>query len=375
MTVRPKKLSVLLVPSGPQRIASARLRAFQYLSPLRNAGIRCRIFPATSDVIARLRVLSPRMSRFTKYGYYVVGVLDQASHLIPILLRAHRYDVVYLQRATFPIGVARLLRWINPRIIFDFDDAIHLRDPADGESGLIGTIKERAKARGVPDILRVSRCAIVEHGILEAYARQYCSRVETIPGPVDTELFHPRQIPRRKGPIVIGWIGTPSTSAFLPIALPALQRISERHDIEVHLVGSGTVDLDGIRVKIFQWQEHEETIRLQAFDIGIMPMPDTEWTRGKLGLKMLLYMATGIPAVVSYTPANAEVIDHGVNGFIAKDDRAWEEILERLIVEPSLRDRIGGEGRRTVESGFSLNNAVPKLVRILYEVAHNSGRR
>lgn len=307
-----------------------------------------------------------------KRAYYVVALLERVVRLGAVLALASRYDVVYLQRTTFPLGVERLLRWINPRIVFDFDDAIQLRDPDDRESGIVAALKERAKARAVPAVLRISRCSIVEHRFLEAFAREHCERVEKIPGPIDTDMFGRRPQPRATDggkPIVIGWMGTPLTGMYLPIVSDVLKRLATRHDIEVHLVGCGPVSMPGVPLKIFPWVEAEEVGRLKSFDVGIMPMPNTEWTRGKLGLKMLLYMSTTIPAVVSYTPINAEIIVDGVNGFIAEDEQEWETKLEAVLCDAELRARVGANGRETVEKGFSLRTAVPRLIEILRQVA------
>ena len=362
-------MRVLLVPSGTARVASARIRAYQYVAPLSRSGFDCTLIAASSDLTARLRLKSTRMSRVAKLSYYALATLDRTVRMAPILVQAARSDVVYIQRTTFPGAALAILRRLNPRLVFDFDDAIQLRDPGDGESGFIARMKELANARDVAAVLGASSCAVVEHHVLEEYAREHCHRVERIPGPIDTDWFSPGESRPPNDRPVIGWIGSPSTSAYLPIVAGVLRRLAAKLDFEVHLVGSGPFPIDGVNVRTFEWQQDEERDRLRRFDVGIMPMPNTEWTRGKLGVKMLMYMACEIPSVVSYTPVNAEVIEHGANGFIVDGDDAWEATLEALIRDAALRRRVGRAGRETIVDRYSLVAGSAKLMRILREVA------
>ena len=161
--------------------------------------------------------------------------------------------------------------------------------------------------------------------------------------------------------MIVGWIGSPSTAVYLDILREVFKELAKRPEVKIKLIGAGKYKLDGAEIINVPWSYQTEVAELQSFDIGLMPMPDNEWTRGKLGCKMLQYMAVGVPAVVSYTPTNAEVITDGINGFLINSEKEWVEKILRLIKDPILRRNIGSSGRKTVEERFSVMVNAPKL--------------
>jgi glycosyltransferase involved in cell wall biosynthesis len=146
------------------------------------------------------------------------------------------------------------------------------------------------------------------------------------------------------------------------------QKLSQKYKIKVRLIGAGNYSIDGVFVENIAWNEETEVSELHKFDIGVMPMPDNEWTRGKVGCKMLQYMANAIPAVVSWTPTNADIIEDGVNGFLAVSEDEWIEKLSRLIEDFQLRQKMGASGRKTVEEKFSVIANAPKCLRIIKNI-------
>lgn len=361
--------SVLFVPSGSDRVAATRYRVSQYVPILRQKGVRCRVYPAVSDHATRLMLASPSMGRWRKYAYYLQVMAERMLRFMGLLALAPRYDVLFLQRSTFPLGLERLLAALSGTIVFDFDDSIYRLDPDDKESGWVGRLKERTKASEVEGILRVSRAAVVENAFLGEYAARHCREVATIPGPIDTDTITAKAR-YNDGPPVFGWIGSPSTTAYLPMVEPALrQALSGSPGSKVRLMGAGSFEFGSFEAEKVDWSLAAEVPTLQSFDVGLMPMPHNDWTNGKLGVKMLLYMAAGVPAVVSYTRTNAEVIEDGVNGFLAHAQEDWVRILARLAEDPALRRRVGEAGRRTVEERYSLRSGAPKLLALLEKLA------
>jgi len=358
-------MKILFIPFGTKRIAATRYRVYQYLPFLGQNNIKYRVFSIVSDFTTRQMIQSPNFRGTRRSIYYLSVILDKMLRLTVILAMAPWYDILFLQRTTLPFGLERLLKLVNKNIVFDLDDAIFIPDHK--EKGIIGRLKEYAKASEVSGILKVSRLAIVENEYINSYAKRYCQDVYLIPGPIDTERnFVKLKIPVKK--IVIGWIGSPSTTPYLNMLDNVFINLAAGFDIEVKLVGSGEYDIAGVKIVNQAWAYEREISDLQSFDIGVMPMPDNEWTNGKLGCKMLQYMAVGIPAVVSYTKTNAEVIDDGVNGFLARSDKEWIDKMSRLITDSSLRERIGLEGRNTVEKRFSLKVNAPKLKELLENI-------
>jgi len=360
-----KEISVLFVPFGTQRIAATRYRVYQYLPYLREKGVKFCVFSIVSDAATRRMINSPNFKGIGKFIYYLQIIFEKLTRFGLLLFLARRYKILYLQRTTFPFGLEKILSLVNRNIIFDLDDAIFMSDRKD--EGIFSRLKEYSKSKEVAGILKVSRLAIVENEYIRSYARQYCQDVFLIPGPIDTERYTVKY-PQRKDKVIIGWIGSPSTTVYLKITDGILQRLTEKFaSLEIRLIGAGRYNIDGVRIHNSDWSYNSEVSDLQGFDIGIMPMPDNEWTRGKLGCKMLQYMAVGVPAVVSFTPTNSEVIKDAENGFLVRTAEEWVSKLSALITNPELRRRIGLNGRNTVEEKFSVKVNAPVLERLLQD--------
>ena len=358
-----KDLSILFVPFGTERIAATRYRVYQYLPYLMKHSIRFKVFSIISDKTTREMINSSTFTGLRKITYYFKVVLEKIIRFLPILILARKYKILFLQRTTFPFGLERILKMMNENIVFDLDDAIFIPDKK--EYGLIGRMKEYSKEVEVANILRVSKLAIVENEYIKKYASKYCKDIFLIPGPIDTKRNFVKKKSYKNNKVTIGWIGSPSTLNYLNMLDGVFKELAKKFDVEIKVIGAGEYKLDGIKVTNINWSVENEVEELQSFDIGVMPMPNNEWTRGKLGCKMLQYMAVGVPAVVSYTATNAEVISDGLNGFLINSEKECLEKLSLLIKDFSLREKIGKNGRRTVEEKFSLDVNAPKFRELL----------
>lgn len=359
-------ITILFVPSGTSRIAATRYRIYQYLPYLEKHNIKYRVFSIISDATTKEMIYSPVFKGPRKIIYYLRVVLDKIIRLLPVLFLARKYKIIFLQRATLPFGLERILAKINPNIVFDIDDAIFMSDKE--EVGLIARIKGYTKSKEVASILKVSRLAIVENEYIRDYVKKYCSNNILIPGPIDTERFFLKEKSAQEE-VVIGWIGSPSTAVYLDMLKDVFRMLAKNFEVKIKLIGAGIYKLEGIDIINVPWAYDTEVAELQSFDIGVMPMPDNEWTRGKLGCKMLQYMAVGVPAVVSHTPTNAEVIIDGKNGFLINSQKEWLEKMSRLIKDHVLRQETGLCGRRTVEDKFSVLVNAPKLKEALEKLS------
>jgi glycosyltransferase involved in cell wall biosynthesis len=364
-----KEVSILFVPFGTVRVAATRYRIYQYLPYLDEQKIKYKVFSILSDSTTKQMVMSPTFDRFRKLLYYLQLVLERIIRFCPVLILAARYKVVFIQRASFPFGLEKVLQMVNKNIIFDLDDAIFISDRT--EKGFVNRIKELSKTQEVADILKVSKGAIVENEYVKDYARKYCREVFLIPGPIDTKRnFVKEKI--NNSEVSIGWIGSPSTTVFLKMLHGVFKELGKKYKIQVKLIGAGQYKVDGVRVVDVNWCLNKEVEELQSFDIGVMPMPNNEWTKGKLGCKMLQYMSVGVPAVVSYTPTNAEAIENGINGFLVNSEEEWIEKLSLLIENPDIRRRIGMAGRRTAEEKFSVRVNAPRILSVLRKFAQGN---
>jgi glycosyltransferase involved in cell wall biosynthesis len=355
----------LFVPYGTRISPATRYRVCQLIPFLEKEGILCRIYSILSEGATAQMVRSSGFNWLRKSLYYVRVVVERFFRTWKIIFIAHRFDMLFLQRTTFPLGLDRLIWMRNKNIVFDVDDPIYLPDRKEG--GFIASLKRHIKKKEVVSILDKARCVVVENNYIGNFVRDYCSNVHLIVGPIDaTRNFVRNECPEPRK-ITIGWIGTPSTVSYLDILRGVLESLAKDYSISVRLIGADGYMLDGVNIESVVWNEETEVSELHKFDIGIMPMPDNEWTRGKVGCKMLQYMANAIPTVVSRTLTTADIVEDGVNGFLASSDREWVDKLSSLITNSNIRKRIGKAGRKTVEDRFSIEVSMPKYLKIFKE--------
>lgn len=345
----------------PEAIAGSRYRVYQYLSYLRSEGIATLVCPAV-PLGSFKRFYGTKNSLF-RYLYHGLELFNRTRDMI----RAFNYDVVFIQKglAAFQLrGLDRLLQLVSRNVVFDFDDAIFSRYAQEP----IGRFPKLYDEQQICKLIRLSKHVIAGNDYLKEYALRFNENVSVIPTSLDTQKYF---IKRGKASeeIVIGWMGSPGTAPFLQQIKGVFQKISKRYDIVLKIIGATNLRMHGAKIIAQEWNFSSEVSDLQGFDIGVMPLPDNEWTRGKCGFKLLQYMAVGIPAVGSPVGVNKEIIRDGVNGFLVDSEKEWVEKLSLLIEDNALREKLGMRGRETVEKYYSLKVNAPKLLAILKSVA------
>lgn len=284
------------------------------------------------------------------------------------------HDLVFIQREAFPFGPP-VFEWLVTKvlrkpIIYDFDDAIFLKTKSKYNS-LVQFLKNPQK---VPKIIQMSSHVIVGNKYLQEYALEFNRNVSIIPTPVDTGEFRPGVKGREKSNIVLGWIGSHSTAPYLLPLKEVFQRLKRSHsNLIIKLVGAESIADQLPVAQCLKWKLRDELSDLLSFDIGIMPLPDNAWTRGKCGLKILQYMAVGIPVVSSPVGVNKEIIKNGVTGFWAASDEEWFGRLQVLMENPELRRTIGLRARATVETFYSVKASLPIFAKILRQTGERAG--
>jgi glycosyltransferase involved in cell wall biosynthesis len=182
--------------------------------------------------------------------------------------------------------------------------------------------------------------------------------VVVLPTPVDTSIIPARAKATRSDPLVIGWIGTRGNLSHLKQIAGPLATVCGRHNGKpaavFRVVSDARPDLPGVPLEYKPWSAQSEIADLQGFDIGVMPLSDDLWTRGKGGFKLLQYMAAGAAAIASPIGINQDVVRHGVNGLLAADETDWGSGLQLLVGDPVFRERLAGAARETVERDYSL---------------------
>lgn len=347
-------LSVLFVPLYPRRWASSRYRAYLWAEALERKGWRC-------------RVLDPPDSGASRLGYYAA-----------LCTLATRFEVVFIQKKLLPVPILRLLRRLNPRLIFDFDDALFTRPSDLTEAAFAERAEERTHRLG--ETLRAARAVVAGNRYLAEYARSRNPRVVVIPTAIDLERLPP--VPARRPAadrVVIGWTGRSATLGYLDVlgkAMGALcQRAGGRFLLRVvaDRVDRSPYAIPGVPVENVVWTPAAEYTVIDGFAIGVMPLPDDPWSRGKCGFKLIQCMSRGLPVVASPVGANCEIVRDGANGFLAASEAEWTEKLATLIEDAALRERLGKAGRETVVASYSFQAIIPKLADLLSMVGE--GRR
>lgn len=353
------EMRVLFLTPHPREGASSRYRVLQYLPYLRACGIQCEVSPFLSSSFYRIAYQPGSWPQ--KIGYFLLSTARRLRDVV----RSGRFDVVLIHLEAFPIGppwMEWMIRTLNVPIVFDLDDAIFLRRSSIA-SPLLRWLRRPSK---IASVLRWSRCVITCNDYLRRYAEQFNPRVHVIPTCVDLRQFQLRPDRSRQALPLIGWIGSPSTAPYLELLKPVLRRLRERRDFIFKIVGSTTAyNVDALQVVLEPWSLERDVEYFQELDIGVYPLPDEAWVLGKTGLKTIQYMAVGVPCVVSDIGRNREIVQDGVNGFLARTEDEWVEKLERLIVYPSLRARFREAGRKVVEERYALDIHIPTLIAVL----------
>ena len=275
-----------------------------------------------------------------------------------LLASAARYDAVCIHRALLtPLELAWFRR-AAPRYAFDFDDAIMFRDSS------AARLVSRRRQRRVARMLDGAATVIAGNDYLAEWARPHCAQVRVLPTAVDLAAYP--GAPSGDGPPIVGWIGTCSTLMYLRALLPALERLAARQPrLLVRVVSDGALEVADLPLINVPWSLAREADELRRFQVGIMPLPDDLWTRGKCAVKILQYFAAGIPVVCSPVGVARDIVEHGRNGFFATTDDEWVAHLETLLADPALRRRLGAAGRALVASRYSVEAMLPQLLETL----------
>jgi glycosyltransferase involved in cell wall biosynthesis len=326
---------------------------YQFLPYLEKAGFVCRIIPCESARSCWENLNDVKKSVFGR----IASKIFMAAQVARVMFNAPRYDILFVQRVLVPVRVQKILAMLNRNVVFDFDDALFLNPDS------------RFVAR-LDSWIRMSRMVTLENDFTGGYASRFNSNILKVTGPIECNRYRPRESAGSAGRTVIGWIGSHGTARFVKPLEDTMRRLSARHKgLEIHLIGApeGCLQVDGVAVK--RWSLDTEVADLREFDIGIMPLSDDEWSKGKGGYKLLQYMSMGIAPVASAVGINNEIISDGLNGFLIKSDDEWYAKLSALIEDQDMRRSMGREARKTAVERYSYEAYTPVLAEKLERFA------
>jgi glycosyltransferase involved in cell wall biosynthesis len=338
---------------------SSRVRTYQFLPQLEAAGLDVTVQPLFGDSYVETLYREGRRDRTRMLRSYLrrlVTVLNPPPH-----------DVVWVEKEVFPWLPSLLEGVVTARlgpIVADYDDAIfHNYDLH--RRGVVRAVL----GRKIDAVMR--RAALVVAGnryLAERAKKAGARRVEVLPSVVDVADY-PVASHGPREQVAIGWIGSPSTAHYVQLLKGPLADLQARRGVRLALIGSGPVDLSPVRPDIVPWSEERQGADLAALDIGVMPLLDSPWERGKCGYKIIQYMAAGLPVVASAVGANVDIVEDGVTGFLVNSEAEWLSALERLAADPDLRARMGAAGRKAAEARFSSTAVGARLAELLKDVA------
>jgi glycosyltransferase involved in cell wall biosynthesis len=358
-----KSLKVLYLARYGRLGASSRIRGYQYLPYLRDAGLDVTISPLLQDAYLKTLYTGAQPAWSDVFAAYARRVLA--------LGRRRHFDVIWVEYEAFPWLPAALetaaLAGSTPYLV-DYDDAIFHRYDQHSNRWV-----RRWLGGKIDTIMKGAATVVCGNEYLAARAHLVGSRrVEILPTVVDL-LRYPRCAqPRwiRAGDVpVIGWIGSPATAHYLQQVRGPLAAVCQGGKARVRLVGARDPQWTDIPYEVLPWSEDTEVAMLKEIDIGIMPLPDSPWEQGKCGYKLIQYMACGLPVVASPVGVNRHIVTHGVNGFVADTSEQWEAALILLSRDGYFRRRMGAAGRALVESNYCVQVTAPRLVNIIFKAA------
>ena len=359
-----RPVRILALSPVPEEGASARFRVYQYIPALEANGFQITVSPFYTPEFFHI------LYQKGDYGRKALIFTMLALKRWKVLSERRDYDLFFIHREVLPIGppvIEMVLSRVAGRaLVYDFDDAIYLPNVSEANR-FVGLLKWPQK---VSRIIRASDCVVAGNQYLAQYARSYNKAVTVIPTCIDTTKFVARTEGNsgRDDPVV-GWIGSPTTVPYLLSLREVLRRTAGSHRFTLHVSGAGGAgEVPGVRVANLPWSIEQEASLFNTCDIGIYPLWDDAWTRGKCGFKSIQFMACGVPVVASAVGVNREIIQDGVNGFLAATEDEWVEKLGWLLSDRRLREKLGQAGRRTVEEHYSLTVSTPLLISALKEV-------
>lgn len=357
-------MRVLALPKYGRLGASSRLRILQYTPWLCEGGLEVTVQSLLDD--------EHLQRRYDSGHYGPTAMLLAYAQRIKALLDRRTFDLVWIEKEAlqwWPLWAElALLRGVP--FALDYDDAVfHHYDMH--RFGLVRWLY----GRRLDGMMAKARLVVAGNRYLAQRARDAgAGWVEIVPTVIDLERYPQTRSkpPDQDGLPRLVWIGSPSTVHYLQLIAEPLQALAARRPFVLRVIGGGAIDLPGVQVEVIPWSEATEVASIQAADVGVMPLDDTPWERGKCGYKLIQYMACGLPVVGSAVGANNDIVVPGTTGFLAKTSEDWLAGLETLLADAALREHMGRAGRARVEESYCLQKAGPRMADLLKKAANGN---
>ena len=350
-------MKVLLLSRYGNLGASSRVRLYQYIPYLKKENIYVTAVPLfNDDYVKNLYEKNTRKATVVLYSY-LKRLLDLAA--------IKKYDLVWIEKELFPmlpLWIERIIALLKIPYIVDYDDAIFHNYDMNANRIVRFLLGSKIKK-----IMRKAALVITGSPYLTEYALNAGANVFEIPTVIDLEKY-PIEKPKEPDIFTIGWIGSPSTQMYLLEILPALKEFCSKYKSKIILIGANEIIQEkfiGLPVEIVEWSDNTEIESIKKFTIGIMPLCDTPWTRGKCGYKLVQYMGGFLPVIASPVGVNKKIVDNGTDGFLANTKDEWMEAIQNLYHNNKLRERMGTIGRSKIEKAYSLQANISSYSKLI----------
>jgi len=342
-------MKILILPRYEPQAASSRYRFYQYIPLLKAQGWEVTVKPLLSKNYIRFL--------YDKTPLPVGEIIEGYFKRIIQILHKENFDLIWLQQ--------ELLPWIPPlfekifvggktKIVADYDDAFFHRYDQNKNILVRSILKNK-----IDSVMKYANMVLAGNEYLLKRAKLNNENVKLFPTVVDVNKFKNTK-PIKDNVFTVGWIGSPGTEKYIKLIEDALKKVSLENDIRVNLIGANKIK--GAFVNCIKWDENTEVEEISKFDVGIMPLPDNPWERGKCGFKLIQYLSCNLPVIGSPVGANKEIIVNGVNGFQANNTDEWVKYIRLLKDNKELRLKMGENGRKIIEEKYSLQKNVVKLI-------------
>jgi glycosyltransferase involved in cell wall biosynthesis len=326
---------------------SSRYRAFQFADSLRAAGIDFHISQLFDDRYFDILRMSEPLSSLQKIPYALTRF-----HARKLVARKDDSDLCVIEQQLFPYFPFVIeQKYLPNKFLFEFDDAIYLTHP-----------------KKLPKIIQRARGVIAGNPTLADYAQQFNENVHIVPTVLDTNHFRPRP-KKSRDHVILGWSGLEYNFPYIQLLSPVLEKLVRKFPVEIVILSGSPPHGLTFPFRFEKWDPEREVEQLNEFDIGLMPLRMDEWSKGKCGFKLLQYMSLEIPSVATSIGVNREIVQQGVNGFLAEDLRDWESFLCSLISDKNLCQSAGKAGRSKVLEKYSTGVWFPIVLSIYRKYA------
>lgn len=351
-----KTYKVLALTKYGRLGASSRMRFLQYLPWLQDAGLEITVRPLLSDELLR--------TRYQRGSYNLVSLAGAYLDRFRVLRQRSDFDVVWIEKEALPwvpLWMELALLQGVP-FVLDYDDAVFHQYDQHRRAWV-----RRMYGRRLDGLMASASLVVGGNNYLAQRARNAgARRVEVVPTVVDLNRYQysvEKQVTNEVPRIV--WIGSLSTAPYLDLLREPLRTLAAQQPFVLKVIGGGAVDIPGVKVDVLPWSEDTEVENIKTCDIGVMPLINSSWEQGKCGYKLVQYMACGLPVVASSVGVNSEIVQQGINGFLADTPNEWVAALGQLIDNKFLRAQMGHIGRKMVEKTYCIQQTGPRMSTLL----------